>query len=113
MGHGLAVTGAPLGVGAWPVIAQLGGPGWLDPCDPAGALIFDTAAGGLRGDALARFFAQEVDGLDWLADYMMDEAVFEDEQHNGPRFSMEEEPQEEYEKKALTTTDTDSGWDII
>jgi hypothetical protein len=97
---------------AWPVIAAVGGPGRLDPFNPASAMIFDTASGTLRGDALARFFASEIDGLDWLQDYLMDASVLICEQDRGPSFEVEPEPEEEYEKKALTTTDTDSGWDI-
>jgi hypothetical protein len=100
------------GTGAWPVIAGLNGPGRLDPYNPAAALIFETAAGGLRGDALARFFDSELGGLDWLTDYMMSTEVFENDQDTGPSFAVEAEPEEEYEKKALTTIDSDSGWDI-
>ena len=98
--------------GAWPAMAGSGGPGRLDPNDPAGALIFDTARGELHGDALARFFASELDELDWLADYLMDTSALHNEQEGGPCFDVEAEPEEEYERKALTTTDTDSGWDI-
>jgi hypothetical protein len=97
---------------AWPVIAAVGGPGRLDPFNPASAMIFDTASGTLRGDALAWFFASEIKGLDWLQDYLMDASVLLCEQDHGPSFEVEPEPEEEYEKKALTMTDTDPGWDI-
>jgi hypothetical protein len=97
---------------AWPVIAAVGGPGRLDPYNQAAAMIFDTASGTLRGDPLARFFASEIDGLDWLRDYLMDGSVLFSEQDDGPSFEVAPEPEEEYEKKALTTTDTDPGWDI-
>ena len=95
----------------WPAIAR-GGPGRLDPYDPARSLIFDTAHDGLQSDALALFFATEIEALDWLTDYMMDAGVLDNEQEGGPRFEVEAEAEEEYEKKALTTTETDSGWDI-
>ncbi len=97
---------------AWPVIAAVGGPGRLDPFNPASAMIFDTAAGTLKGDAIQLFFASELGTLDWLQDYLMDSSVLICEQDHGPSFEVEPEPEEEYEKKALTTTDTDPGWDI-
>ncbi len=100
------------GTGAWPVIAGLNGPGRLDPYDPAAALIFDTSSGGWCADALARFFDDELGGLDWLTDYMMSTEVFENDQDDGPSFAVEAEPEEEYEKKALTIIDSDAGWDI-
>jgi len=98
--------------GAWPPIDAPGGPGRLDPRDPAAALIFDTAQGRLRGDPLRIFFAAELSELDWLNDYMMDPSAFENEQDEGPNFTVEPEAEEHYDKKALTTTETDSGWDI-
>jgi hypothetical protein len=101
-----------VGAGRWPMILALGGPGRLDPYDQAGALIFDTAKGGLRADALTVFFATEAAALDWLADYMMDDTILELGRETGPSFEVHIEPDEEYERKALTTTETDSGWDI-
>jgi hypothetical protein len=109
------MSGTTIGLvqtGAWPVIAGKGGPGRLDPFNPAAAMIFDTAAGTLRGDALVRFFANELAALDWLQDYLMDDSVLLCEQDHGPSFEVEQEAEEEYDKKALTTTDTDAGWDI-
>ena len=100
------------GTAAWPAICGLDGPGRLDPYDPARALIFDAASGALAGDALARFFACELSGLDWLTDYMMSTEVFENDQDDGPSFTVEAEPEEEYEKKALVLIDSDAGWDI-
>jgi hypothetical protein len=99
-------------VSAWPVMARLGSPGRLDPYNPTGALLFDSSRVSLRGDALAAFFSSELDALDWLTDYLMDESVLVCEQDSGPSFSLEEVEEIHFEKKALTTTDTDTGWDI-
>jgi hypothetical protein len=99
--------------GAWPVVARLGGPGRLDPYNPTSALLFDSSLACFRGDPLAAFFDSEVEALDWLTDYLMDDSILACEQDRGPNFSLEEEDVEEhYEKKALTTTESDTGWDI-
>jgi hypothetical protein len=99
-------------VNAWPVMAGCGGPGALDPFNPADAMIFETAGRSLSGDALAVFFAEEMDALDWLNDYLMDASGLHSEQEHGPSFEVEAEIEEEYERKVLTTTETDAGWDI-
>ena len=102
-----------IGAGAWPAMTRYGSPGRLDPYNPTGALLFDTSEGALHGDAIDLFFAQEIEALDWLTDYLMDDSVLACEQDRGPSFSLEPEPEDEhYDKKALTTTDSDSGWDI-
>lgn len=95
----------------WPVIANTGGPGLLDPYNPAGALLFDSTFGATPADALAVFFAVELPGLDWLADYVMDDEVLAYGQDNEPSFEVKEEEEIHYEKRALTTTESDSGWD--
>ena len=97
---------------AWPLIANMGSPGLLDPQNPAGALLFHTSFGTTPADALAVFFTDELPGLDWLADYVMDETVKAYARDDGPVFDVEEDEEIHFEKKALTTTDTDSGWDL-
>ncbi len=96
----------------WPVIAGPGGPGLLDPFNPAGALLFDTSFGATPQDALAVFFSRELPELDWLADYVMDETVKTYAQDSEPHFDVDEEEEPHFEKRALTTTASDSGWDI-
>ena len=41
----------------------------------------------------------------------MDDEVLTFGQDNEPSFSIEEEEEVHYEKRALTTTESDSGWD--
>ena len=97
----------------WPVIGRTGIPGRLDPLNPAGALIFDTSAGDWSSDAVSRFFAAEMGRLDWLADYMMQDSGVLGEEDDEPDFGQEPDTDDDqYDKKALTTTATDSGWDI-
>ncbi len=104
---------APVRMVAWPVIARLGGPGRIDPYNPAGALLFQTGKDGLANDAVAVFFGRDMDTLDWLADYLMDVSLLEKtDAEKGPSFAVEEEVEEHFDKKVLTTTDTDAGWDI-
>ena len=95
----------------WPVIANRGSPGLMDPYNPAAALLFDTAFGVTPADALVVFFAEELPTLDWLADYVMDEEVRGFGQDDGPSFDLKEEEEIHYEKRALTTTESDTGWD--
>ena len=103
-----------VGFEAWPVMARLGSPGRLDPYNPTGALLFDSSRVSLRGDALAAFFSSELESLDWLTDYLMDDSVLACEQDRGPSFTLEDEHEEEhYDKKAITTTESDTGWDIM
>ncbi len=96
---------------SWPVIAGPGSFGRVDPFNPADALLFDTSFGAAPADALALFFSRELPALDWLADYVMDETVKTYAQESEPSFEVEEEEELHFEKRALTTTDTDSGWD--
>ena len=94
-------------------VARFGGPGRLDPYNPADALLFDTAQAGLNGDAVALFFGVEMDALDWLADYLMDESILACRLDKDLSFTVEEEePEEHYDKKALTTTESDPGWSL-
>ena len=96
---------------AWPIIANPGSPGLLDPHNPAGAMLFDTSFGAKPADALAIFFADELGSLDWLADYVMDETVKTYAMDDEPKFEVEEDEEIHFEKRALTTTESDSGWD--
>ena len=75
-------------------------------------MIFAAAPAGLGGDALAVFLHQEMPRLEWFSDYMMQAAPFEDEVNDSPSFEVIEEEEPHFDKKVLTTTETDSGWDI-
>jgi hypothetical protein len=92
-------------------VAQYGGPGRLDPYNPAHAFLFETAKSGLNGDALALFFGYEAAALDWLADYKMDDSILACRLEKVLEFTVEEEEAEEhYDKKSITTTEADTGW---
>jgi hypothetical protein len=110
----MAKSGSEMGViprPAWPIIANPGSPGRLDPFNPAGAMLFDTSFGAIPADALDVFFSVELPNLDWLADYVMDETVKTYAQDNEPSFEVVEDEEIHFEKRALTTTESDSGWD--
>jgi hypothetical protein len=113
MGSMTAWADGSVAAETWPMIGRTGIPGRLDPLDPAGALIFDTSGGAGSSDAVARFFAVEIGALDWLADFMMEDRGVLGEEYEEPEFGQEPDTDDDqYDKKALTTTATDSGWDL-
>jgi hypothetical protein len=84
------------------------GPGRLGREGVAGSLLFDTVGPGRRADLIARFFLEEIDSLDWRADYMRSNDL--DEMVDGleDRLEVEEEIEEVYAKSELTTTGADN-----
>jgi hypothetical protein len=84
------------------------GPGRLGRGGVAAALLFDTVGLSRRTDLIARFFLEELDALDWRADYMRSDEL--DELIDGleDRLDVEEEIEEVYARSALTTTGVDN-----
>ncbi len=88
-----------------PASLRLRGPGQLGREGPEGILIFDAGQGGRSIDPLARFVAEEADGLDWLDDYLRDLATTSlvRELQSPAEEDVEEEPV--YYKNMVTTVE--------
>jgi hypothetical protein len=59
-------------VDRFPAALALLGPGQLGRGGAVDVLLFDAAEGGLVTDPIARFYGEEMGGLDWLEDYLCD-----------------------------------------
>ncbi len=93
-----------------PAAIALRGPGRLGEDGPQSVMLFDAGESCRSRDMVIRFFAEEIDQLLWLEDYMMDPtllAVGAAEVDAPP--GIEEEDESLYMKDVLTTTDTDPG----
>jgi hypothetical protein len=83
------------------------GPGRLGRGGAVDVLLFDAAEGGLVRDPIARFYAEEIGGLDWLEDYLCDHitsVMVEDLMK--PELA-EEEPEDDYTKAEMNRLETD------
>lgn len=86
-------------------------PGLFDPMDPARAMLFD-ASGQHLGDPMTQFYSRDVQAMDWLADFLLDDSLLDLRLDTGPSFEVEEDPDAEnvYDRNALVTTESDPGW---
>ncbi|MEJ0048787.1 MAG: hypothetical protein WDN04_23800 [Rhodospirillales bacterium] len=92
----------------------LRGPGRLGVEGPTGVMIFDAGKGCGTGDMVARFFGEEIDGLHWLEDYLVDRdmlnifARLEDAETGA-----DDDEEVVYDRKALVNIESDAGWSDV
>jgi hypothetical protein len=84
------------------------GPGRLGRGGVVAALLFDTVGLSRRADLIARFFLEELDALDWRADYMRSDDLDELIEGLEDRVEVEVEFEEVYARSELTTTGVDN-----
>jgi hypothetical protein len=89
----------------------LAGPGWLGRDGAASLMIFDAGEDCRSRDMVARFFGEEIDALQWVEDYLADRDMLNMMARlEELPFGEEEEEEEVYDRKAVVTTESDSGW---
>jgi hypothetical protein len=97
--------------GRVPAALALRGPGRLGAEGATGVMIFDAGQACRSGDMMARFFGEEIDGLHWLEDYLLDRDMlntFANLEEAVPGLDDEEDVL--YDRKALINIDSDAGW---
>jgi hypothetical protein len=94
-----------------PASLAIRGPGRLGVEGPCGVMIFDAGETCRSRDMMALFFGEEINGLHWLEDYLLDRDMLN---IFAKLEAIEHEPDDEedilYDKKALVDVDSDPGW---
>jgi hypothetical protein len=94
-----------------PASLAIRGPGRLGAEGPTGVMIFDAGETCRSHDMVARFFGEEIDGLHWLEDYLLDRDMLNVfARLETAEFEPDDEEDALYDKKALVDVDSTGGW---
>jgi hypothetical protein len=97
-----------------PASLAIRGPGRLGAEGPTGVMIFDAGENCRSHDMVARFFGEEIDGLHWLEDYLLDREMLNIfAKLDGAEHEPDDEEDILYDKKALVDVEGDPGWSDI